>query len=48
MAALPYFVLGPSTLLSAFGLVRGPDHTIATPAEDWRTAKVDVIIPALN
>jgi glycosyltransferase involved in cell wall biosynthesis len=48
MATLPYFVLGPNTLLSALGLVRGSDTTIPTPPEDWRTAKVDVIIPALN
>jgi len=48
MATLPYFALGPSTILSALGLVRGPDRTIPTPAEDWRRAVVDVIIPALN
>ncbi len=48
MATLPYFVLGPSTVLSALGLVRGPDRTIPTPAENWRDARVDVIIPALN
>jgi glycosyltransferase involved in cell wall biosynthesis len=48
MATTPYFVLGPATLLSTLGLMRGPDKTTATPAEDWRTATVDVIIPALN
>ena len=48
MATLPYFVLGPSTILSTLGLVRGADPTIATPAEDWRKATVDVIIPTLN
>ena len=48
MATLPYFVLSPSTILSLLGLLRGPDHTKPTPAEDWRDAKVDVIIPALN
>jgi glycosyltransferase involved in cell wall biosynthesis len=48
MATLPYFVLGPNSVLSALGLVRGPDRTVPTPAENWRDARVDVIIPALN
>src|SRR4051812_13531012 len=48
MATLPYFVFSPSTILSLSGLLRGPDKTRATPAEDWRTATVDVVIPALN
>jgi glycosyltransferase involved in cell wall biosynthesis len=48
MAVFPYFVLGPSTVLSALGLVRGPDRTIPTPPEDWRRARVDVVIPALD
>jgi glycosyltransferase involved in cell wall biosynthesis len=48
MATLPYFVLSPSTILSLAGLVRGPDTTHPTPSEDWRQAKVDVIIPAFN
>jgi glycosyltransferase involved in cell wall biosynthesis len=48
MATLPYFLLSPSTLLSLAGLVRGPDPTSPTPAEDWRHASVDVVIPALN
>lgn len=46
MATAPWFVLGPSTLLSLYGLIRGPDRTVATPAEDWRQAVVDVVIPA--
>ena len=48
MATLPYFVLSPSTILSLSGLLRGPDTTTPTPAEDWRSATVDVVIPALN
>jgi len=48
MATLPYFFIGPSALLSVFGLVRGPDRTVPTPAEDWREATVDVVIPAFN
>ena len=48
MATAPYFVISPNTLLSAVGLLHGPDKTRPTPAEDWRSAKVDVVIPALN
>jgi glycosyltransferase involved in cell wall biosynthesis len=48
MATLPYFVISPSTVVSLIGLLRGPDTTRPTPAEDWRQATVDVIIPALN
>lgn len=46
MATAPWFVLSPNGLLSAIGLLRGPDRTTPTPAEDWRTAVVDVVIPA--
>lgn len=46
MATAPWFVLSPNALLSAIGLLRGPDKTVPTPAEDWRTAVVDVVIPA--
>jgi glycosyltransferase involved in cell wall biosynthesis len=48
MAVYPYFVLGPNTLMSIIGLIHGPDKTVPTPPEDWRQAKVDVVIPALN
>jgi glycosyltransferase involved in cell wall biosynthesis len=48
MATYPYFVVSPSTVLSLIGVLRGPDQTRPTPAEDWREAKVDVVIPALN
>ncbi len=48
MATAPYFVISPNTVLSIFGLFRGPDQVDATPPEDWRAATVDVIIPALN
>jgi len=48
MATYPYFVFSPSTVLSLIGVLRGPDRTCPTPAEDWRDATVDVIIPALN
>ena len=45
---MPYFVISPSSVLSILGLLRGPDKTNPTPAEDWRQATVDVVIPALN
>jgi len=48
MATAPYFILSPSTILSVLGLMRGPDKTTPTPKENWRAAKVDVIIPTLN
>jgi len=48
VAQLPFFVLSPSTILSLSGLIHGPDQTTPTPAEDWRKATVDVVIPALN
>ena len=48
MATAPYFVLSPNTLLSLLGFVRRSDRNDAPPAEDWRTACVDVVIPALN
>jgi len=46
MATAPWFVLSPNALLSAVGLLRGPDKTVPTPAEDWQAAVVDVVIPA--
>ena len=48
MATAPWFVLSPNALLSAIGLLRGPDKTVPTPAEDWRAAVVDVVIPAFK
>ena len=48
MATYPYFILSPSSVLSIAGLLRGPERVVPTPAEDWRQARVDVVIPALN
>lgn len=48
MAQLPHFVFSPNTLLSVIGLMRGADTTRPAPAENWRDATVDVIIPAHN
>lgn len=39
------FMLGPSALLGALGLLRPPDRTVPTPREQWRDAVVDVVIP---
>ena len=39
------FVLGPSALLGAIGMLRPPDRTVPTPREQWRDAVVDVVIP---
>lgn len=48
MAAISSFFLSPNTVLSLLGLVHGPDKTTPTPAENWREARVIVVIPALN
>ncbi len=48
MATTPYFVISPNAILSIIGLLHGPDRTDPNPAEDWRQATVDVVIPALN
>ncbi len=48
MAVIPYFVISPNAVLSILGLIHGPDKTDPTPAEDWRDATVDVVIPAFN
>ncbi len=48
MATTPYFILSPNTVLSMVGLIHGPDKTVPKPAEDWRKATVDVVIPVLN
>ena len=39
---------GPNAALSLAGLTRGPDRTTPTPAEDWRQATVDVVIPRVQ
>lgn len=48
MAQVSYFLMSPNALVSVYGLVHGPDRTVPTPAEDWRQAVVDVVVPALN
>lgn len=48
MASISPFLLSPNTLLSVLGFIHGPDRTVPNPAEDWRQAKVMVVIPAFN
>lgn len=48
MASLSPFLISPNTLLSILGLIHGEDKTEPTPAEDWRQATVNVVIPCLN
>ena len=46
MAGVPWFVCGPAAWLAAAGLWRGPERIEPTPAEDWRQARVDLVIAA--
>lgn len=46
MPAISLSALGPNALISAIGLLRGPERTLPTPGEDWRFASVDVVIHA--
>lgn len=46
--AIPYIAISPTAILSIVGLLIGRDETIPTPAQDWRKATVDIIIPTLN
>ena len=48
MAVYPLFVVSPNTIVSLVGYMRGPDKTVAVPTEDYRKAKIDVVIPSLN
>jgi len=48
MTASPYFVFGPNTVLGIIGLMQGRNRMPATPARDWRTVTVDVVIHAFN
>lgn len=43
-----WFVLGPRAVASALGLWRGPERVVPTPPEDWRRARVDVVLCARN
>lgn len=48
MASLSYWFLSPSVFLAVAGKLKGWDRTRPTPAFDWRSAVVDVVIPAKN
>src|SRR4051812_16067982 len=48
VAQLPFSLFGPSTVLGIIGLIHGGGATPAAPADDWRNATVDLVIPAFN
>ncbi len=48
MAAISYWFLSPSILLALLGKLKGWDRTKPTPIFDWKTATLDVVIPAKN
>ncbi len=48
MASISYWFLSPSVILAMLGKWKGSDRTRATPAFDWTSATVDVVIPARN
>ncbi len=48
MAAISYWCLSPTVLLALWGKLKGFDRTKPTPSFDWRSARVDVVIPAHN
>lgn len=48
MASLSYWFLSPSFVMAMIGKIRGRDRTVPTPAVDWRTVSVDVVLPAKN
>jgi glycosyltransferase involved in cell wall biosynthesis len=48
MAAISYWFLSPSVILALLGKLKGWDRTRATPTFDWKTATIDVVIPAKN
>jgi glycosyltransferase involved in cell wall biosynthesis len=48
MASVSYWFLSPSLVLALLGKLKGWDRTRPTPAFDWKTATLDVVIPARN
>jgi cellulose synthase/poly-beta-1,6-N-acetylglucosamine synthase-like glycosyltransferase len=48
MASISYWFLSPSVILALIGKFRGWDRTQPTPTFDWKTATLDVLIPAKN
>ena len=45
---MSYLALSPSGILSLIGFLLGGDKTIPTPADDYRKATIDLVIPAHN
>ena len=45
---MSYWIISPNFILALLGKLRGSDPIVPTPAFDWRTAKVDIAIPAKN
>ena len=48
MASISYWFLSPSVILALIGKMKGWERTKPTPTFDWRTATLDVVIPARN
>jgi glycosyltransferase involved in cell wall biosynthesis len=48
MASISYWFLSPSVILALIGKWKGWDRTKPTPTFDWKTATLDVLIPAKN
>jgi glycosyltransferase involved in cell wall biosynthesis len=48
VASISYWFLSPSVILAVLGKLKGWDRTKPTPAFDWETATLDVVIPAKN
>jgi hypothetical protein len=48
MASISYWFLSPSVILALIGKLKGWDRTKPTPTFDWKTATLDVVIPAKN
>ncbi|HXR75355.1 MAG TPA: glycosyltransferase, partial [Bryobacteraceae bacterium] len=48
MASISYWFLSPSVILALVGKLKGWDRTKPTPTFDWKTATLDVLIPAKN
>src|ERR1700688_3287687 len=48
MASISYWFLSPSLILAMIGKLRGWERNESTPAIDWRSVVVDVVLPARN
>lgn len=48
MAAISYFVVGPSSIVCLIALLRGQEKKKYKPTIDFHTTTVDIVIPAFN